>query len=344
MKMFKERIKTSIVIVIGIMMIISLTACGAKSSSGSKAAENKSAEPIRLKAGMGATLTTIYGQGLVRISEEVKQATGGKVQIDCFGSAQLGNERDMWEGAQLGTVDMPTAANAALTNFIPEMAILDLPFLFPTAEKAHKVIDGKLGDMIAEKALAKGVRILGWMDAGYRTFFSTKPVNKVADFKGLKVRTMENQIHISFFNALGAIGTPLPTGEQYTAFQQGTIDAAENGITFVYEGKYYEVAKHVTWTNHVFGYIAVAISDKAWKQIPDDLKPAFTAAVKKGCQYERDLLQKSSDTTVEDLKKVGVTFHDIDFNSLKNTVAPAMNPFLSKIPQEWVNVVNEALK
>ena len=344
MKKTMRKIKM-LFIVVGIIVMFSLASCGGSGSSGSSsAADSKAAAPLRFKTGITVSLNTIYGQGLVRIAEEIKKSTNGKVEVEVFGNAQLGNERDMLEGAQLGTIDMPTAANAVITNFVPQMAILDLPFLFLNIEKAHKVIDGKLGDMIAKELATKSIHVLGWMDAGYRQFYSVKPVNKAADFKGLKVRTMENQIHISFFNALGAIGTPMPSGEQYTAFQQGTIDAAENGLTFILEGKYFEVTKNVTWTNHVFGFIAFMASDKAWKQIPDDLKPAVKDGALKGCAYERDLLQKSTETTVADLKKQGVTFHEIDFNSLRDTVAPAMSTFLNRIPKEWVDVFNDAVK
>lgn len=292
---------------------------------------------IRFKMGLVDPENSNYGMGAKRIAQEVSNATSGKIIIDVFGSGQLGNERDMYEGAQLGTVDIATIANPVLTSFIPEMAILDQPFLFETEEQAHNVIDGKLGDLVSQKALEQGIHIVGWMESGFRNCFSIRPLRNLSDFKNLKIRTMENATQIAVFESFGAIPTPMPATEQYTALQQRTIDAGENAIANVLANKYYEVVKNITLTRHQFVFIAIGLSDKAWNRIPDELKPVFVEAVKEGANYQRALLSEANAEAEVELKKIGVTFYNIDRNELKNSASQKMVSFTNRIPKDWID-------
>lgn len=301
-------------------------------------------ETIQLKLGMVDPASSNYYKGMMKVAEEVSTATNGKVKITVYPSSQLGNERDMYEGCQLGSIDMTSAANSVMTAFIPEMGVLDQPFLFDSAEQANKVIDGKLGEKIAEKAAAQGVHVLGWMESGFRDVFSNRPIQKLEDFKGLKIRVMENDVHIAAFNALGAIATPMAAGDQFIGFQQKTIDAAENAIANFLANKFYEVIKNITRSQHLFVFIGISISDKAWKRIPDDLKDAFAAAVKKGCIAQRQYLVDANKDAEIQLVAKGVKFFDIDRAALKAAVAPAMKPFRDKMPQEWLDIIEEAKK
>ena len=299
--------------------------------------KESSDQVIRFKMGLVDPENSNYGMGAKRISQEVSNATSGKIIIDVFGSGQLGNERDMYEGAQLGTVDIATIANPVLTSFIPEIAILDQPFLFETEEQAHNVIDGKLGDLIAEKALEQGIHIVGWMESGFRNCFSIRPLKNLSDFKNLKIRTMENATQIAVFESFGAIPTPMPATEQYTALQQRTIDAGENAIANVLVNKYYEVVKNITLTRHQFVFIAIGLSDKAWNRIPDELKPVFVEAVKEGANYQRALLSEANAEAEAELKEIGVTFYNIDRNELKNSASQKMVSFTNRIPKDWID-------
>lgn len=292
---------------------------------------------IRFKMGLVDPENSNYGMGAKRIAQEVSNATSGKIIIDVFGSGQLGNERDMYEGAQLGTVDIATIANPVLTSFIPEMAILDQPFLFETEEQAHNVIDGKLGDLISQKALEQGIHIVGWMESGFRNCFSIRPLRNLSDFKNLKIRTMENATQIAIFESFGAIPTPMAATEQYTALQQRTIDAGENAIANVLANKYYEVVKNITFTRHQFVFIAIGLSDKAWNRIPDELKPVFVEAVKEGANYQRALLSEANAEAEVELKEMGVTFYNIDRNELKNSASQKMVSFTNRIPKDWID-------
>lgn len=297
------------------------------------------ADNVVIKMGMVDPDGSNFHKGGLAIAEEVEKATNGRVTIQVFAGGQLGNERDMYEGAQMGTIDMFAASNAVLTSFIPEMAVLDMPFMFNSADEAHRVIDGKVGEMVAAKTLAQKVHTLGWMDVGFRNVFSTRPVKTMADFANLKIRTMENKLHIAAFNALGAIATPMASGDVFTALQQGTIDAAENAVANLIANRYYEITKNVTYTNHVFGFMGVFMSDRAWKRIPDDLKDTFVKAVVTGAHRQRQFLVDANKSAVEELTKLGINFYEIPMEELRKAVEPAMKEFKDNMDPAWVAAI-----
>lgn len=325
-------------ILCGIMAAGILTGCG--SGGQSEITEvGDSSGTVTLKLGMVDPDGSNFHEGALAIADEVSKATGGKVKIKVFAGGQLGNERDMYEGAQMGTIDMFTASNAVLTSFIPEMAVLDQPFLFETEEQAHNVIDGKVGELIAEKTEEQQIHTVGWMDVGFRNVFSVRPVENVDDFEGLKIRTMENDIHIAAFNALGAIATPMASGDVFTGLQQGTIDAAENAIANLIANRYYEITKNVTMTNHIFGFMGVFVSDKAWNQIPEDLRDEFLAGVEAGTKLQRQYLVEANEAAKEELTELGVQFYEIPMDQMRELVEPAMEEFSDRMDPEWVEAI-----
>ena len=328
------------IILVGALTISTFSGC----SSAKKTVSTDTNKPIELKLGMVDSEKSNYYKGMKKVAEEVSTATKGKVKITVYPSSQLGNERDMYEGAQLGSIDMCSTANSVMSSFIPEMAILDQPFLFDSVEQANKVIDGKFGDKIAEKTAAQGVHTLGWMESGFRNVFANRPIQKIGDFKGLKIRTMENKVHIAAFNSLGAIATPMAAGDVFTGLQQKTIDAAENAISNVLANNYYEVTKYITRTQHVFTFIGISMSDKAWNKIPDDLKDTVKAAVKRGCIAQRQYLIDANTDAEKQLTAKGVKFYDIDKDALKAVVAPSMKQFQNQIPKEWIDLLEKSKK
>ena len=325
--------------VFGVLVIVARVAVGGFVFGAEDAVPAAAADNVVIKMGMVDPDGSNFHKGGLAIAEEVEKATNGRVTIQVFAGGQLGNERDMYEGAQMGTIDMFAASNAVLTSFIPEMAVLDMPFLFNTADEAHRVIDGKVGEMVAAKTLAQNVHTLGWMDVGFRNVFSTRPVKTMADFANLKIRTMENKLHIAAFNALGAIATPMASGDVFTALQQGTIDAAENAVANLIANRYYEIPKNVTYTNHVFGFMGVFMSDRAWKRIPDDLKDTFVKAVVTGAHRQRQFLVDANESAVEELTKLGINFYEIPMEELRKAVEPAMKEFKDNMDPAWVAAI-----
>lgn len=301
------------------------------------------ADPIKLVMGFVDPASSSYAMGGQKFADECKRLTDGQVEVEVIAGGTLGGEREMLEGAQMGTIDVITVVNTVLSQFIPEMVILDQPFLFDTVEQAHAAADGKIGELVKAKAAEQGIHMIGWLESGFRDTFSKNPIKSVDDFKGVKIRTMENKMQIAAFNATGAIATPMPATEQYTALQQGTIDACENAVGNMLKNRYYEVIKNVTNTKHQFTYILVGLSDRAWNSIPDELKPKVEEAMKNAVAWQRQNLKEINDEATAELKKLGVNFYDIDREAMKAKVLPEVEKLRNNVPQEWVDAVAEAV-
>ena len=300
-------------------------------------------DSVTLRLGFVDPASSSYAMGGQKFADELERLTNGAVKVQVLAGGTLGGEREMYEGAQMGTMDMVSVVNTVLSQFIPELVILDQPFLFDTVEQAHAAADGKLGELVKAKAAAQGVHIIGWLESGFRDTFSKDPIQSVDDFKGVKIRTMENKMQIAAFNAVGAIATPMPATEQYTALQQGTIDACENAVGNMLINRYYEVIKNVTNTRHQFTYILVGVSDRAWNKIPDEYKPMVEQAMKTAVAWQRQNLAEINANATEELKKLGVNFYDIDREAMKKLVLPQVEPLRSHVPQEWIDAVQEAV-
>ncbi len=301
------------------------------------------ANTLTMKLGFVDQANSSYAMGGKVFADELAKLTDGKLKVQLVCGGTLGGEREMYEGAQMGTMDMITVVNTVLSQFIPELTILDQLFLFDNEAQAHAAVDGKLGELIAKKAEEQGVHIIGALESGFRDTFSKNPIKTPEDFNGMKIRTMENKMQITAFNALGAIATPMAATEQYTALQQGTIDGCENAVGNMLINRYYEVIKNVTNTHHQFTYIFVGVSDRTWKKIPDEFKPKIYEAMKTAVAWQRNNLKEINDNAREELIKKGVNFYDIDREALKAKALPELQKLASNVPQEWVDAYKEAV-
>lgn len=317
------------------LSILSLSGCSQKVSS---------EDVIHLKMAVADADTTAQAEGARKIAEEVEKATNGKIQIEVLAGGTLGGERDTVELAMLGGIDIVTCANSVLTQWIPEMSILDQAYLFTNEDQAHAAVDGPVGDLIEREALEKlNLHVVGYMESGYRNVFSKKPIDSMDDFKGIKIRTMQNPYHMAAFEAFGAIPTAMAASEQFTALQQGTIDACESAVSNCLTNGFYEVTKDITYSNHAFVYIVVSMSDYAWNRIPEELRPVFLEAVEKGYKEERKLLKQANEEATVILKEKGVTFHEIDVQELQNAYNNLSDTKGFQFDPEWQKAVDQVI-
>ncbi|MCI8297206.1 MAG: TRAP transporter substrate-binding protein [Lachnospiraceae bacterium] len=262
--------------------------------------------PLVFRMSLAEGVNTCHYAGTMAIADKVYEKTDGRILIKVIAGGALGGERDTVELAMQGDLDMVTVANSVLTNWIPEMAILDQAYLWENLEQAHAAVDGRIGDMIEESTRERlGIHVAGYMEAGFRDTFSVKPIDTMEDFRGVKIRTMQNPYQVTAFEAFGAMPTPMAYNEIFTALQQGTIDACENGVSACLTNGFYEITKNVTTSQHLFTYLMVCMSDKAWCMIPEDLKEPFAEGVKEGCEIDRAVLKQAYQ---EAMGKKGYTF------------------------------------
>lgn len=323
--------------------VVAMSLAAAMVGSVFAAATAMAEETITIQMGFVDPEGSPYAKGGQAVADAVAEATDGRIQVEVVAGGALGGERDMLELTMMNNLDVATVANSVLTNFIPEMAILDQAFLWKNADEAHAAVDGPVGDLIEAAAEAQGFHVIGYMESGFRNVFSKNPIEKIEDFKGVTIRTMENQYHQAAFTAFGAMPVAMAAGDQFTALQQGTIDACENAICNCWNNGFYEITKHITRTNHAFVYIMLCMSDDAWNRIPEDLREPFLAAVKEGCDAERQFLVEENEAAEEKLTAEGVTFHDIDTDALQAAYKAEAEKQGFTFDETWQAAVDEAI-
>lgn len=299
------------------------------------------ADEITLTLALADNTSSNYYQGTMAIADAVAEATDGQITINVQAGGTLGGESDTLDMAIQGDLDIASCANSVLANYIPEMNILDQAFLWDSADQANYAIQNELGALISEKAEALGIHVIGYLESGFRDVFSTKPIESMADFKGLKIRVMQNDGQLTAFTSFGANPIALSASEQFTALQQGTIDACENAVSNCWINKYYEAGvDSIINTKHCFVYIPLCMSDTAWNKIPDDLKDAFLTAVQEGCEAQWQYLIDANEEAKTNLEDAGVTFYDINIDELKEAYQAELDKM--SYDEAWVAAVDAA--
>ena len=294
------------------------------------------AQTINLKAAHSAAIDEPYQVGLADFAKRVSAASGGKINVAIFANNQLGNERELIEGLPLGLVDIACPANAVLTNFIPDLVTLDLPFLFRDQAHLERTLNGPVIDVISEAAGKRGYRVLGLYTAGVRHIMTKKAINSLADLKGLKIRTMQNPAHVEAFKALGANPTPLAYGELYGALQSGVVDGAEAANTNYHAQKFFEVAPNwamVSWTVLISPLI---MSETKFKSFPADVQAILLKAGRESAVVERAEYARSDNERLETLKKTGVKITTPDLASFRSAVTKVYGEFIKTDTQKKI--------
>ena len=263
------------------------------------------AAPVTLKLGHIAEPQNPYGQGADYFAKLVKERTNGEVEIQVFPSSQLGNQRDLVEGLTLGTVDITLTGTAVLGNFIPEVSVFDLPFLFRNVDHAYKALD-TVGMELCKKGEARGMITLAIWENGVRHMTNNKrPIKTPADMKGLKMRVMEQPVYISMMQSLGASPTPMAMSELYTALQKGVIDGQENPLAHIATKRFYEVQKYISLTGHTYAPEPVLISTMAWAKLNDAQKKIVTQAALDTRDWQRNLCRQLEGEFLKEIKDSG---------------------------------------
>lgn len=265
-----------------------------------------------------------YGSAVDAFAKEVEQRTAGRYKVQNFYAGALGAERESIEAVQLGTLDLVMTSTGPIPNFVPDVAILDIPFLFRDYAHARGVLDGPIGQEMLGKFEAKGMKALAWGENGFRHMTNSKhPVQGPADLKGLKLRTMENPIHIQAYKGFGIIPTPMAITEVFTALQQGTVDGQENPLSVIQSQKFDQVQKHLTLTGHVYSPAVILMGKAQFEKLPAADKEAFLAAAREAVKANRARIDQDEKNGVEYLRSKGMQVLDnVDRSKFQETLAP----------------------
>lgn len=278
-------------------------------------------------------------------ADKVKEYTGGKLIINVYPNSQLGNEREYIEQLRSGQIEFARVATAVLGPFIPQFQAFDLPYLFESKAQMLKAADGELGQTLLKLLEEKlGIKGLGFYDDGTRSIYNRlKPIRTPADLKGMKVRTMENQLMVKTFNALGAAATPMAYGEVYSALQQGVIDAAEGPLNSYWAVKHYEVAKYFSYTDHFISPALPMVQLKWYNAQPKEFQQAIDKAAKETLAFERKLMDDQEKSVADDLKAKGVQINQVDDKAPFMKLAEAVYPeYEDKIGKDLIEMARKA--
>ena len=278
----------------------------------------------------------------------VETNSKGRIAVELFPNGQLGDDREMTEAVQLGSIEICIPATGALASFDKRVQVLDLPYLFVNEEQAFKALDGKLGQKIDSYLPELGFVNLGYPHNGFRHVTSNvKPIYKPEDLRGLKIRTMEIPAHIDFFRSVGANPTPMSSGELYAALMQGTVDAQERPVEMIYDGKFYEVQKYASKTRHCYSATVVLASKAFLDKLPEDLREVVESAARVFVLGQRDMIMGLEQERFEALKAKGMQINEVSPEQMvafQRVADPLYDKYEDVVGKEIMDIVREIRK
>lgn len=263
---------------------------------------------VEFKFAHSGSLEHQYQIGAEQFRKLVEEKSKGELKVNIFPQAQLGSEREEAEGVRMGTIEMTSiAAGGALPAFVPEMQIFGVPYLFKTRAQVYSVLDGAVGEELNGYMKSKGFVNLAFWEVGFRNFTNNiRPIAAPADMKDMKIRVQESKIWMEFIKRLGAIPTPIPFSELYSALQQKVVDGEENPVATIYSMKYYEVQKYVTLDRHTYEAAVVLANPKWFESLSEAHRKIILDSAKEAAQYQRKVLEDKENDQLKVIREAKV--------------------------------------
>ncbi len=251
-------------------------------------------------------------RGLQVMKEYVERLTDGNVQVNIYAGGQLGGEEDTLEQVAQGSIEMAVASFAPVVSYDPEFEVMDIPFVYDTYQEAWMVLDSHVGTEMLESLRDYGMIGLAFMENGFRQVTTKNaPIESVDDLSGLKLRTMQNNNHIAFFQALGANPTPVSFSELYMALNQNTVEAQENPIANVVDKRYYEVQNYLSLTNHIYDAMPLVCNLDFFESLPGAYQGIVRAGAVLGMEYSRFCNAERENLMLAELEEYGMTINEL---------------------------------
>lgn len=309
-----------------------VAACAAALLAGTAAAADIQARTIKFPSASNKGHPQVMG--VEKFAEIVAAKSGGKITVKPFPGGVLGPDLQTVSAMQGGTVEMTVMNASLLAPIYKPLAVFDFPFLFESAKEADALVDGPMGRKLLDGLQEKGLVGLGYWDLGFRELNIKKhAVAKLEDFQGLKMRVIPTPIYVDFMNALGATAVPMPFTETYSALEQGAIDGMTNPLLNTRDGKYNEVTKYLSVTNHMYNVQAVVVSKKFWDKLSADEKKLLQDAVTETTGYQRKVAREQAATALADLKAKGMVVNEVSPQELARMREKAQ-PVIAKYAKE----------
>lgn len=285
-----------------------------------------------------------YNVGAREFADRIAEATDGRIEIEVFDSGQLGaGERELLEGLQQGTVDLTVVSSGPVSGFSESILAFDLPFLFRDDAHVDAVMDGDIGRQVLDDFEQADIKGLALWENGFRHLSNDiRPVVSPEDAEGLRLRTMENPVHLDTWKAFGTDPTPMSFGELYTALQQGVVDGQENPVPVFVAAGFEEVQKHLSLTGHFYSPAPIAMSLQRFEEMPEEDQQLFLDTALDVAAFERDLVRTQSEEELPALEEAGVEIvhaDEIDQDKWQQAASGVYESWADRIGQDVIDAI-----
>ena len=269
-------------------------------------------KPRLIRFGYGLVENSNQGRAVRLFAEQVEKASGGKMRVRAVGAAALGPDTQMQQALIGGAQEMMVGSTATLVGITKEMALWDTPFLFNDAREADAILDGPIGTRVMARLEEKGLVGLVYWENGFRNLTNSKrPVQKLEDFEGIKLRVMQNNVYLDSFKSLGANAVPMPFSELFSALETKTVDGQENPYNTILSSKFFEVQRYLSITNHVYSPWIVLVSKKWWDGLSRDEQKVLMDAARASRDFERKDTREEAGRALAELRAKGMQVNEL---------------------------------
>jgi tripartite ATP-independent transporter DctP family solute receptor len=335
---------------VSLVSMLFLAACGGQSAepSGQNGEGATSEDAKVMKLAVATPEERSLTKGLYKFQEIVESETGGSIKIEVFPNGQLGGDREVFEGLQLGTIEGTTISTGPVAQFAPRFSMFDLPFLFSSVDVAYDILDGHIGTDLLGDLPEQGVIGLNYWENGFRHLTNdVKEISTLEDIQGLKIRTLENDLHIDMWRELGANPTPMAFTELFAGLQQGVVDGQENPVGNVTTTNFYEVQDYITKTGHIYNASLFMISKGFWDTLSEEEQEIITKAADEARDYQRELNQQEEVNAFAFLEEQGMTITELsseEQQKIFDKVQPVYEKYSSRIGEDLVKELLDAIQ
>lgn len=303
------------------------------------------AHAVDIKLGHVLSPSHSWNKAAEGFAAEVKSKTDGRVNFVLYPSGQLGNEKTMLEGLQIGSQGAAIIGTGSLQPVDAKFGVVELPYTWTSADQAYKAYDGELGDALAGLAEKKNLMIVSWWENGFRHLTNNRgPINTPADLKGLKTRVTPDKMRLDTFTLLGANPAPLAFGELYSALQQKVFDAQENPLSIIFTSSFFEVQKNLSLTGHVWGPASLIISKPTWNRLSAEDRKVVQAAADHWRDEQRKMITDEDNALIKQLEGKGMVVNEVDKTAFIDAVQPVWKTYEPIYGTELMTLVQKYRK
>ncbi len=298
--------------------------------------------PTTIKLAHSLDVSHPVHKAMVYMADRVDEKSDGKMRVDIYPGGQLGNERELIELIQIGSLAMTKVSTAPLEGFIPDMKIFGMPYLFENDEHRWSILNGEIGKSLLRSGETFFLKGMCYYDAGSRSFYTKdKPIDNPSDLKGLKIRVQKSQTSINMVKSLGGAATPIPWGELYTSLQQGVVDGAENNPPSFYLSKHYEVCKFFSLDEHTSIPDVLIMSTFIWNSLTTIEKDWLQSSIDESAEYQRDLWKIATQTALKNIQNAGVKVLYPDKNLFQESVQSMYGNYRDESFYRLIKIIKE---